>query len=51
MLQLDKLPEKGDVFETQYGNKHMKVKVTKATARKAIEINLQIAEVEEREEE
>ncbi len=51
VLQLDKLPEKGDVFETQYGNKHMKVKVTKATARKAIEINLQIAEVEEREEE
>lgn len=51
VLQLDKLPEKGDVFEAQYGNKHMKVKVTKATARKAIEINLQIAEVEEREEE
>lgn len=51
VLQLDKLPEKGDVFESQYGNKHMKVKVTKATARKAIEINLQIAEVEEREEE
>lgn len=51
VLQLDKLPEKGDVFETQYGNKHMKVKVTKATARKAIEINLKIAEVEEREEE
>ena len=44
VLQLDKLPEKGDVFEAQYGNKHMKVKVTKATARKAIEINLQIAE-------
>lgn len=51
VLQLDKLPEKGDVFEAQYGNKHMKVKVTKATARKAIEINLQIVEVEEREEE
>lgn len=51
VLQLDKLPEKGDVFEEQYGNKHMKVKVTKATARKAIEINLKIAEVEEREEE
>ncbi len=51
VLQLDKLPEKGDMFEAQYGNKHMKVKVTKATARKAIEINLQIAEVEEREEE
>lgn len=50
VLQLDKLPEKGDVFEAQYGNKHMKVKVTKATARKAIEINLKIAEVEEREE-
>ena len=49
VLQLDKLPEKGDVFEAQYGNKHMKVKVTKATARKAIEINLKI--VEEREEE
>ena len=51
VLQLDKLPEKGDVFEAQYGNKHMKVKVTKATARKAIEINLKIVEVEEREEE
>ena len=51
VLQLDKLPEKGDVFEAQYGNKHMKVKVTKATARKAIEINLKITEVEEREEE
>ena len=23
VLQLDKLPEKGDVFEAQYGNKHM----------------------------
>ena len=47
VLELDKLPVKGDSFETTYGNKHVKVRVTKATQRRALEINLVIDEIEE----
>ena len=47
VLELDKLPEKGDNFEAIYGNKHVKVRVTKATQRRALEINLVIDEIEE----
>lgn len=47
VLELDKLPEKGDTFEATYGNKHVKVKVTKANPRRALEINLVINEIEE----
>ncbi len=42
VLELDKLPSKGDSFERDYGDKHVKVKVTKATARRALEVNVQI---------
>lgn len=45
VLELDRLPKKGDTFETVYGNKKIKVKVTKANQRKAIEINLQISHI------
>lgn len=47
VLELDKLPEKGDNFEAIYGNKHIKVRVTKANPRRALEINLVIDEIEE----
>ncbi len=47
VLELDKLPEKGDTFEATYGNKHVKVRVTKANPRRALEINLVINEIEE----
>lgn len=47
VLQLDKLPEKGDTFEAVYGNKHVKVRVTKANPRRALEINMVISEIEE----
>lgn len=50
VLELDKLPEKGDTFEATYGNKHVKVRVTKANQRRALEINLVINEIEEKSE-
>lgn len=49
VLELDKLPEKGDLFEAAYGDKHLKVKVTKATPRRALEINVQIEKLEDEE--
>lgn len=50
VLELDKLPEKGDTFEATYGNKYVKVRVTKANQRRALEINLVINEIEEKSE-
>ncbi len=38
--KLDKLPEKDDSFETTAGGKRLKVRVTKADGKKALEINL-----------
>ena len=46
VLCLDKLPNKGDSFERSYDNKLLKVKVTTATARKAIDINLIVEDIE-----
>ncbi len=40
--KLDKLPEKNDSFEEIAGGKKLKVRVTKADGRKAIEINLKV---------
>ena len=42
--KLDKLPEKNDSFEEIAGDKKLKVRVTKADGRKAIEINLKVEE-------
>lgn len=47
ILQIDKLPEKGDSFEVKYGNKDIKVRVTKANSKRALEINLMIKEINE----
>ena len=42
VLQIDKLPETGDVFDYEIGDKIFHVKVTKADEKKAIEINLKV---------
>ena len=39
-MNLDRLPKRDDKFETKIGDKLLKVRVTKADDRKAIEINL-----------
>ena len=52
-MNLDRLPKRDDRFETRLGDKLLKVRVTKADDRKAIEINLvceTIADEEETEE-
>lgn len=51
VLELDKLPQKGDAFEVIYGNKKINVRVTKAETRKALEINMNVTEVEVEEDE
>lgn len=47
VMELDKLPVKNDKFETIIENKKLKVRVTKADNRKALEINLAVEEIEE----
>lgn len=47
VIELNKLAEKGDTFEKVYGDKLVKVKVTKTTPRKALEINLQVDKIED----
>ncbi|MBQ9059592.1 MAG: HlyC/CorC family transporter [Firmicutes bacterium] len=52
-MNLDRLPKRDDKFETTIGDKLLKVRVTKADDRKAIEINLvceTVADEEETEE-
>lgn len=39
---MDKMPKKNDMFETVIDGKLLKVRVTKADDRKAIEINLTV---------
>ncbi|MBE6029534.1 MAG: HlyC/CorC family transporter, partial [Clostridiales bacterium] len=46
-MMLDHLPKRDDKFETQIDRKKLKVRVTKADARKAIEINLVCEDVAE----
>lgn len=48
-LCLDKLPEKGDTFEYYADGKLLLGRVTKATGKKALEINIQAREVPEEE--
>lgn len=50
VVQLDKLPVKNDTFSQQIGNKLLKVRVTKADDRRALEINLVVEETEPEEE-
>lgn len=45
VMELDKLPEKNDKFETVIEDKQLKVRVTKADDRKALEINLRVEEM------
>ena len=47
VMELDKLPERNDKFETIIENKKLKVRVTKADSRKALEINLAVEEIED----
>ncbi len=42
VIALDRLPKKGDVFSYESGNKVLNCKVTKATPRKALEINVKV---------
>jgi CBS domain containing-hemolysin-like protein len=51
VLCLDKLPEKGDRFEYRNGHRVFKGRVTKATDKKALEINLVVEHVPDDEEE
>ncbi len=46
-MELDHLPGKDDRFETVIDDKKLKVRVTKADDRRAIEINLVIEDIEE----
>lgn len=50
VVQLDKLPVKNDTFRQQIDNKLLKVRVTKADERRALEINLVVEETEPEEE-
>ncbi|MCQ4637547.1 hemolysin family protein [Anaerovorax odorimutans] len=50
VVQLDKLPVKNDTFQQQIENKLLKVRVTKADDRRALEINLVVEEIEPEEE-
>ena len=49
-MELDHLPRRDDRFETELGGKYLKVRVTKADDRKAVEINLVCEDIEEDEE-
>ena len=51
VLQLDKLPKKGDQFQVVYDDKEIKVRVTKANERRALEINMQVRTIEQETEE
>lgn len=50
VLNLEKLPEKNDTFQQQIEDKLLKVRVTKADDRRALEINLVVEEVKLEEE-
>lgn len=49
VLCLDKLPEKGDTFEYRTGHRIFKGRVTKATNKKALEINIAVEHVSDEE--
>lgn len=47
--ELDRLPVRNDIFETVIDDKKLKVRVTKADERKAVEINLVVEDLQENE--
>lgn len=47
-MVLDKIPEKGDSFRVTIDNRVIKVRVTKADERKALEINLALEEIHDK---
>ena len=49
-MMLDHLPKKDDKFETEIDRKRLKVRVTKADARKSLEINLVCEDIAEEDE-
>lgn len=49
VVHLDKLPQKNDTFEYETAGKLLKVRVTKADDRRALEINLVVEEIEQEE--
>lgn len=49
VLEMDRMPKKNDMFETVIDGKLLKVRVTKADDRKAIEINLTVKEKNDKE--
>lgn len=51
VICLDRLPKRGDRFEYERGNVRLHVRVTKATPRKALEVNVVREEVSEDDEE
>lgn len=51
VLQLDKLPKAGDTFDYEVGNKLFHGRVIKADERKAIEINLKVTLLDDKEQE
>ena len=50
VMELDKLPQRNDSFETVIDDKRLKVRVTKIDGRRASEINLVVQDVENTEE-
>ena len=50
VMELDKLPERNDTFETVIDDKQLKVRVTKVDGRRASEINLIVQELDHKEE-
>lgn len=50
VVELDKLPKKNDTFQCEMEGKRLKVRVTKADERRALEINLVVEEIENEEE-
>ncbi|MGI6256723.1 MAG: HlyC/CorC family transporter [Anaerovoracaceae bacterium] len=49
VICLDKLPKKGDTFTYDHGTKRYKGRVTKATDKKALEINIMVEDIPEEE--
>lgn len=50
VVNLDKLPKKNDSFTCEMDQRKLKVRVTKADDRRALEINLMVEEIEQEEE-
>ena len=49
LICLGKMPKKGDRFVSEVSHKRFEVRVTKATSRKALEINVTVEDIDEEE--